>query len=52
MNTAYVNLKVTVDTRRKLKLLAAMLGKNMMETIVQLIDEALEKLTNADPKSL
>jgi len=52
MNTEMVNIRATADTRRKLKLLAAMLGKNMMETLVKLIDEALEKQQNADSKSL
>ena|GEM_PF-2125646 len=53
MNTEMVNIRATADTRRKLKLLAAMLGKNMMETLVKLIDEALEKQKqNANPESV
>jgi len=40
MNTATV--KLYVDTRRKLKLLAALLEKSMQEAADEVIDKALE----------
>ena len=52
MNKEHVNLKVTVDTRKKLKLLAVLLGKSMMDVIDQLASEALEKKQNDHPESL
>jgi phenylpyruvate tautomerase PptA (4-oxalocrotonate tautomerase family) len=52
MDTETVNIKTTADTRRKLKLLAALLDKNMMETLDQLVTEALAKHSHANPESL
>jgi len=52
MNREHVNLKVTVDTRKKLKLLAVLLGKSMMDVIDQLATEALAKQTNENSESL
>ena len=47
------HLKLPADAHKKLRLLAALLDKTMMDTLVQLIEEALEKQQqNADPKSL
>lgn len=40
MNTT---IKVHADTRRKLKLLAALLDKSMIEVLDSLVDEALKK---------
>ena len=38
-----VTIKIWKDTRRKLKLLSAMLDKSMMECIDELIEEELKK---------
>lgn len=40
MNTT---IKVHTDTRKKLKLLAALLDKSMMDMLDELVDEALKK---------
>ncbi len=40
MNTT---IKIHTDTRKKLKLLAAMLDKSMIEVLDSLVDEALKK---------
>ena len=46
-------IKVYVDTRRKLKLLAALLGKNMQDTAAEAIDKALEEAQRkADTKQI
>lgn len=41
MNTT---IKINEETRKKLKLLAALLDKTMIEVLDQLVTEALEKL--------
>lgn len=41
MNTT---IKINEETRKKLKLLAALLDKTMIEVLEQLVTEALEKL--------
>ncbi len=48
MDKEIVNLKITADTRGKLKLLAALIGKNMMETLDIVLSEALAKVQNSD----
>ncbi len=40
MNTT---IKINEETRKKLKLLAALLDKTMIEVLDQLVNEALEK---------
>lgn len=53
MENEWVRIKATGDTRRNLKLLAAMLDKTMIEVLEIIVREALEKQQqNADPKSL
>ena len=52
METEITTIKVTVGTRKKLRLLAAMTDKTIIEVVEQLASEALEKQTNADSKSL
>jgi len=52
MDTKTIHIKIKADTRKKLRLLAAMLDKTMMDVIDQLVREALEKQQNADPESL
>jgi len=50
MNTT---IKIDTETRKKLKLLAVLLDKTMIEVMDQLVDEALKKVrTNADAKSV
>lgn len=41
MNTT---IKINNDTRKKLKLLAALLDKSMIEVMDELVDEALQKV--------
>lgn len=43
MNTT---IKINDDTRRKLKLLAAMLDTSMINALDGLVDEALNKINN------
>lgn len=38
-----ITIKVYVETRRKLKLLAALLGENMQDAAAAAIDKALEE---------
>lgn len=47
MNTT---IKVRTDTRKKLKLLAALLDKSMMDVLDELVDEALRKAQAGDGK--
>ncbi len=52
MDDEFVRIKATADTRRNLKLLAALSGKTMMDVLETIVREALEKQQNADSKSL
>lgn len=53
MDTNTVHIKITADTRKKLRLLAALMDKTIMEIVEQLASEALKKAQeNADPESL
>ena len=47
-----IRIKSSAETRRKLKLLAALMGKTMTEVLEILVAEALEKKINANPESL
>ena len=53
METKITTIKVTVGARKKLRLLAAMTDKTIIEIVDQLATEALEKQQqNADSKSV
>jgi len=43
MNTKLTTIKIYMDTRKKLKLLAALLDKSMVDVMEQLVSEALKK---------
>ena len=45
MNTT---IKIQNDTRKKLKLLAAMLDKSMMVVLDELVDKALKEMQSSD----
>ena len=48
-----IRIKTNAETRRKLKLLAALMGKTMQEVLDLLVDEALKKAqANDRPESL
>ena len=53
MDTEITTIKVTVGTRKKLRLLAAMMDKTIIEIVEQLASEALKKAqANDRPESL
>ena len=53
MDTELKHIKITADTHKKLKILAALMGKTMMEILEQLVSEALKKAKeNVDSESL
>jgi len=53
MNTELTTIKIYMDTRKKLKLLAALLDKSMVDVMEQLVTEALKKAKSNDhPESL
>ena len=53
METEITTIKVTVGTRKKLRLLAAMTDKTIIEVVEQLASEALKKVQTSDrPESL
>ncbi len=53
METEITTIKVTIGTRKKLRLLAAMLDKTIIEIVEQLASEALVKAqANDSAKSI
>lgn len=48
MDTKIVHIKVAIETRKKLRLLAAMLDKTIIEVAEQLASEALKKVQTSD----
>jgi len=53
MNTKLTTIKIYMDTRKKLRLLAALLDKSMVDVLEQLVSEALKKTQNdANSESL
>lgn len=53
MNTKLTTIKIYMDTRKKLRLLAALLDKSMVDVMEQVVDEALKKAQeHVEPKSL
>ena len=52
MENEITTIKVTVGTRKKLRLLAAMMDKTIIEIVDQLASEALAKQTNENSESL
>lgn len=49
MKPELTTIKIQEETRRKLKLLAALVDKSMVDVLAQLVDEALKKVQDSDP---
>lgn len=44
MSTELKHIKITADTHKQLRLLAALTGNTMMEVLADLVSEALQKV--------
>ena len=52
MNTELKHIKITADSHKKLRLLAAITGKTMMGVIEQLVNRALEEQAGVDAQGI
>ena len=47
----HTTIKIWVETRRRLKILAALRGKAMVQILAELVDEALEDAGYKEPQN-